>query len=484
MKAKLKLFGIPIGGILFVSAFPALFMYFSNSAEAKFSEILEPLLLFCAMGLVLFLLFTVFTKSPGKSALSAGIFMICFTNFTLIENAIKFVLPDLKYWHTLPIVFVLCLCGIIAVLMFMTEEIGKTCSVIMCIVFGGLTVVNIATGMPGMISRIQTEHELSIARENRIEENNIANPDMPNVYLLIFDEYANFNQMKEYYDYDNAMLENYLNDHNFTISYDSHNESIMTTTILTNLLNLEYVVDNTTNENDKEQLRKQAKIYDLMREHGYNINIVDNTEFLCEEKLDNSTQIEALTASGENLTYLIYHNTPVRPFYTLGTSSFLKDINVVLDYLSSDQVISDFPTFTVGYINFPHTPFIVDENGGSILSSQYFNWADKRYYLGQYKYCTKRMTEILSNILENDPNSIIILQSDHGARASTDPNLFMKYFSMELMNNPLNAVYYQGEAIDEIKDQSTLNTLRLVLSRLWNEEYNVINVPQDTYSYV
>ena len=53
--------------------------------------------------------------------------------------------------------------------------------------------------------------------------------------------------------------------------------------------------------------------------------------------------------------------------------------------------------------------------------------------------------EIVESIVENDPNSIIIIQSDHSARASSDDDLFLNIFSLEDMSSVFNAVYCKGE---------------------------------------
>lgn len=479
----IKDYGIPFIGVLLLSAFPVIFMYCANSAEADFIEAVEPLLLFCGIGFVLFAVLSIVSKSPGKAALISGIFMLAFTNFAPIESLIKKIFPNLRYWHTLPIVFVLCICAALAVWMFMSEDIGKTCSMVMCLVFGGLTLLNFVTGMPGLIDKIQTENELRAAREQRIETNAQTNADSPNIYLLIFDEYAGFKQMEEYYDYDNAVLKDFLEDNNFTISYDSHNESIMTATILTNLMNLDYIVDNTTDSSEKELLRKNGAIYDIMREHGYDIQIIESGNGLGDDTPVKGGSTAATTAAGEDLKYLIYENTPIYPFHSLSTSDLFEDVTNLLDYLASDYIFKEIPTFTVGYVIFPHTPFLVDENGNPIPSEKYYNWSDNRYYLGQYKYATKQMIKILDNILENDPNSIIILQSDHGARASTQHDEYMVKFPLEIMNNNLSAVYYMNDSVDEIKGHSSVNTIRIILSKLWEEEYEILEVPEDNYKY-
>jgi len=107
---------------------------------------------------------------------------------------------------------------------------------------------------------------------------------------------------------------------------------------------------------------------------------------------------------------------------------------------------------------------------------------EKKYYLGQYIFATEKMREIAELLVENDPNSIIIIQSDHGARASSDPDLFLEIFPLEDVSNIFNAVYYKGEKLD-IEGLSGVNTLRLVLNKAFTERFDMLEVPVDTYKY-
>lgn len=478
METIVKKWGIPLLGIILLSAFPAVFMYCNNAGEANISEAFQPLAVLCAIGLGMYFASWLFTRAPGKSALIAGLFMLAFSNFSLIEAGIKKIFPDLHYWHTLPIVLAVWLEIAFLIGWFLSEENGEMAASVMCLIFGGLTCVNIVVAIPGLLGKIEAERQLAAAQEERVQQSAIRS-DLPNVYLLIFDEYANFPQMEEYYDYDNAVLKDFLEKHNFTISYDSHNESIMTNTIVTNLFNLDYVVDDTMSSSKNESIRKQGVLLSKMQEHGYDVQIIEGGNFLCDDSPASSgASSSATTAAGEDLAYLIYHKTAIYPFYLLNIAPNFTQVKRTVEYLSSDKIFQEQSTFTIGYVCCPHPPFCIDENGRSVSFSGYNNWEDNRYYLGQFKYVTKQIIIILENILRNDPDSIVILQSDHGARASSSEQ-FMEKFPLDVMNNPLNAVYYQGESIDEIRGLSSVNTMRVILSRLWNEMYELVEVPGD-----
>lgn len=103
MKSKIKELAPALLGVVFISAFPVVFLYCNNAGEADVSDALQPLLVFCALGLAVFLAFLLFTKSPGKSSIISGLFMLAFSNFSFLENGLKMVFPNLHYWHTLPI---------------------------------------------------------------------------------------------------------------------------------------------------------------------------------------------------------------------------------------------------------------------------------------------------------------------------------------------------------------------------------------------
>ena len=106
----------------------------------------------------------------------------------------------------------------------------------------------------------------------------------------------------------------------------------------------------------------------------------------------------------------------------------------------------------------PHQPFLFDRNGGAVNPANYDNWEDEKYYLDQYIFVMDQMVQTVENIIENDPESIIIVQSDHGPR-------FNNEMPEEDKIAILNTVYFKGEEIPEIVGKSGVNTLRMVVNR-------------------
>ena len=121
---------------------------------------------------------------------------------------------------------------------------------------------------------------------------------------------------------------------------------------------------------------------------------------------------------------------------------------------------------------FPHHPWVVNEHGAPLPESEIKNWKNADTYLGQLKFANKLVLDMVNEIIENDPQAIIILVGDHGYRQAfhleklygikmEDPEL--EYF---FMRNILSAVYFGGEKLD-IEGYSTINVLRTIMDELF-----------------
>lgn len=482
MKKIIKRWAVPVLTVIFVSIFPAVFLYGNNSNEADIQDVLEPMLLFAAGALVFFGVNALISRSPSKSAVVTVLFTLVFENFAGLENLLLKVAPSLRYWHTTAIFAFVLVHIAAAVYRYLSKEMEFAAVSVLCLVFGALTVINCVTAIPGEINKWNAE-ELRKSEFQQSQNDVVSgtSQDMPNIYLLIFDEYAGFQQIQKYYHYDNNVLKEFLNDHGFTISLESHNESIMTSTITTNLVNLEYVVDNNTPEAEKEVLRHNGKLFTILSELGYEIRKLTTMGFYGQDYIASSGQNghAVATAGGETIDTILYKKTAVYPFLHHEVKISFDE----LDFLTNPENIPQEPAFSLMHISLPHTPFYYDEYGGENSYTDWVNWNDDKIYLGQYKYTTKLMMNVLDVLCQNDPNSLIIVMSDHGARASTDLSLFMEKFELNDMNNILNAFYYCGEDLSQYTDKSAVNTLRLLLNHALGTNYTELEVPVDTYEY-
>ena len=479
---QFKKWGIPLLSVIFIAVFPAIFLYGNNSNEADIQDVLKPMLLFVSIAVVLFFVCFGIIRNTQKSAIITALFMLVFENFATLEEMLLKINSNLRYWHTTAIFLFILFHVAYFIYRFLPKDLGTTITSVLCLVFGALILVNIATAIPGEINKINARKlETEKLQEEEVASGSADTEKLPNIYLLLFDEYAGFHQMEKYYHYDNAVLKDFLEENFFTISYDSHNESIMTSTVTTNLVNIDYIVDNTDSESEKEVLRHNGQLFSLMQDYGYDVRKLTDKNYYGDDYVSDGNQNNsfAATAGGETLIDLIYKKTVFYPFLNHEVKLNLKEINFLIDPNNSPNR----PTFTIMHVVMPHTPFYFDEFGNKNAISDWVNWDDDEIYLGQYKYATSLMINVLDVLRQNDPESLIIVMSDHGARASTDLDLFMEKFELNDMNNIMNAFYYCGEDLSEYTGKSAVNTLRMLLNHVLHTDYSELEVPIDEYKY-
>lgn len=482
MKQALRKWGTPLLSAIFVAIFPAIFLYGNNSNEANIQDVLSPMLLFVVIALVLFFICFMIIRNTYKSAIITVLFMLVFENFSVLEKLLLFIFPNLYYWQTTAIFLFILVHLAYFICKFLPKDLESPVSSIFSFILGALIIINIIIAIPGEINKInarELEYETSLNAGTTLDE--ASTEKYPNIYLLIFDEFAGFHQMEKYYNYDNIVLKDFLAENGFTISYDSHNESIITTTITTNLVNLNYIVDNTTSESEKQVLRQNGELFSLMSGLGYDIRKLTINGLYGEDyKIDGLTSIgTSLTATGEDLNTLLLKQSALYPWIKHTTSDTLQ----LVEFLESKDNIPADATFTIAHMAISHTPFYYDENGNIRPSSDWNNWRDDSIYLDIYKYNTKLIMSIVENLVKNDPDSLIILMSDHGARASTDIDLFMEKFELNDVNNIFNAFYYKGEDLQEYVNLSAVNTLRRLLNLSIGTDYTLVEVPIDDTKY-
>lgn len=172
--------------------------------------------------------------------------------------------------------------------------------------------------------------------------------------------------------------------------------------------------------------------------------------------------------------------TPLAPF--IGQEEFLY---TRLQMLETQQFFTDKETFEPNtstayftYLMVPHRPHVFTENGELTPMQDRWNIQDPNAYLGQFIYTTSVILEMMESITTNDPDAVIVLQSDHGSR-----NLYNKEGENAIhpqdKRNFLNAVYFRGELLD-VDGMTGLNTIRTVLTKLFdNVDLPVLEVPEN-----
>lgn len=462
--------------------FLPLFIYLNNIGNIHFYECIRVFIVSLLIGIVCILLSSLITKSFMKGCVISIVICVCFFNYAIIEQFIERFNQNLKFWHILPC---LLFFGIIVFKIFIKKcsmAMLENVTLVVTLVVGGLILLNIATSIPKIISMVSTSgNDRHMPAPINVSENNDDIHDKPNIYYFIFDEYSNFDVLETYFQYDNYVFAEFLEAHKFTVSYDSNNDSQQTYTVISNYINLDYVAFDTDTTNARLEMLKTNVIFDLFREQGYTVEAVvgGNLFGLGEAAPQASTTIE-----GDNFETLVISNTVFYPFISKNYNDGAMKYNNAFDYFNDAQLFKNAPeaTFYMSYFHLPHQPFIFDQYGGEVSLIHSDDWVNKEYYLNQLEYTTTRIQGAVNRIVENDPGAVIILQSDHGARLlRTDAGEYLidKFDRRKI----LNAVYYRGEDVSEIKAKSGVNTLRLIINRLFDFDLPEVEVPVSEHEW-
>lgn len=460
--------------------FPVAFLYFTNIAEVSPSDSVSAVLFSLAAMAVLFLASLLILRNSWKASVVAGLFFLMSMNYDILEKLVRKLVPQARYWNIIPV----CVVTMLHVVYFLCKKLSpdffETATTVLGLVFSALILINVLTAVPTMIEkgRVQAQQAADLAAQDQAGETTVDPEkagDHPNIYYLIFDEYSNFPVLEKFYQYENAEFRDFLEKNHFAISLDSHNESWSTSIITTNYLNLKYVA---TSKLDYEPYRKDPELFQLLDSYGYDIHFMSEDDPIGWKDAAAEKQA-ATTADGLKLWDLLFQRTILYPFATPDTGDARQEkFYREFDFLNDSVKLSDHNSFVYLHCIFPHAPYVFTADGKYVGMENTVNTEDGQYYLGQLIYTTKYMMDSLEQILEQDPDSIIIVQSDHSNRYIGAKPGQGTTTSWENATNILNAVYYRGEDISEIKGHSGVNTVRAVLNRALGTDFEMLEVPR------
>ncbi len=473
---------VPLLAMVLTCLYPCAFQYFRNAGEAAPGDMVPMLLIFLGMGAAVLLLSLIILRSFPKAGLFSSLAMLAAVNSGLLGGICK------QLIHGFHDRYILLFFAVLLLAMLILLKKKKIPAVELCLVlsilFGVLTVVQIIPAAPTLWKQITFhKHESTIDPETV----KFQGEDRPNVYYFLVDEYGGSENLARYYNYDNHEFLSFLQDHDFNISDTTKNtESIWTVSIMPNLLNMDYVVDDRTE--NKAAYMDRSNLVELFRHNGYTVNLINHLNFIG----TGGCHVISPRQYPDTISKYIYRNSVLsqipqlrKPMHRiLGIHNEWEEAQVLQTMFglmeNCTDYVDDRPTLTVSYVQCPHYPFLFDAQGN--VSPKKPDFADKSIYLDQLAYLNTVLEQSISNVLDKDPNAIIIVQSDHGARypgqmllynggPDYDPELETPY-----MQNALNCVYLGGKALD-IQGLSGINTLRTLMNQEFGTDFPMLEQP-------
>lgn len=342
----------------------------------------------------------------------------------------------------------------------------------------------------------------------------------PDIYYLVFDRYGNQPALQENFNFDNAELYNFLNNHGFNnrptayANYPFTMSSIASTMAMDYFPQFEKMFATSGDWQSAAPYRSilnNPPIAQILKQNGYSYNQISSWwDF---------TRV-GIKADGE----------PTKSFRlrTLGTNYFLSDIqrdiinkSVLAPWLKKGLSLGSWPVakydltrnpqqnfesqmsalknlaarpdksqpqFSFAHVLVPHDPYIFTADGSTPTydNNRTDNGVDETVkYTNQTTYLNKRLRELISYMRANSPEAVIIIQADEGPypkefRFKLEPGHYydpaqLRTAKMKQKFSTLASYYLPGVGAGEQPVQANVDIFRYVLNRYLG--YNLTMLP-------
>lgn len=466
-----------LGGI-----FPILFYYANNLGNLgipAFSQLGDLFTLLSLVALAMFLLFYLITKGQALLASIASFILVIFFNvygiiFTWLRSK-NF--AQVEHYLFIPLYFMLAIYLAWLIGKLLTRKNSSLpwniCMIIVCslIVYNG-----------GQIAL----DNIKKARVNRAETaeltpltNRSINQNPPDIYFFIFDEFAGFEAMRDYWKYDGIIpFEEFLRSKGFFIADESHSRTQTTLAEIASRLNYEIITSKGGNKQIYYDHIDNNKVMQFLKGLGYSTVVFNGLYYSWSTPATITADYSFLpteTVSGGHLNdefeKLVLNNTLVKPFlYSLPLDNpvAMRNRSMIFYTLEKITQLNNIPSpkFVYVHLMFPHTPFLFSANGEPLDPQYYEDWD---YYLGNYEYCLSVIKKMVTSILDDvDPTRppVIILQSDHGARNGPKGYTnYLKNYPEQFHTSIMNAMFLPGcDTAGLPDDLNPINTFPIVFN--------------------
>lgn len=305
----------------------------------------------------------------------------------------------------------------------------------------------------------------------------------PDVYFIVFDEYASSQALKQNFNFNNDELDTFLRERGFYIAEHAKSNYAVTAFSIASTLNMNYFKDWNTlrSPNDFPAVclaMKNNTVFRFFKKAGY--TIYNYSIFNFEEAPSLYMDIERDLGISAMLNYaltervdfklLINKLFELKPYQQMGLIDVLR--NVEDDKMKNTTT----PRFFYIHILLPHSPYIFNKDGSlksvfGMTSKQEMMGTDN--YLDQLEYTNKIIKKFVRRLQETKKKQIIIVEGDHGfrnAQTYKGKKIPKSYYTQGEYFKNLNAFYFYDKNYDSLYDSiSPVNTFRVVLNTYFDQ---------------
>jgi hypothetical protein len=440
---------------------------------------------------VVVLFFFLLFRSFRKAALYTIILFSFHFFFGAGHDWLKETVPGtvlIKYSFILPLVFlffILLFLSLKKAAWSFNPEVKYLNLIFLClIVVEGVTIFFKQLPYQGIVRQATSDNQIASLLKPC---DTCANED---IHLIVLDEYAGAEQLKEVFHFDNSPFTDTLRARGFRVIEGARSNYNYSPISMASLFSMDYlaglgkwphyVLDDIGNPIIKENV-----FVDFLIRQGYEINNISifDLKQLPAYKNEFKPGVQVLT----NHTFLsrIQKDVSYHLIATLkwekATKRMVRSLErgVVHNINTIDTVLKRVgrkrfsrPQFYYTHLMMPHGPYVLDRNGRSVGLDYYLDTdrdrGTKRGYIEYLQYSNKKVKSFIDSLIKaSAAPPVIILMSDHGFR---HPSVEEKYHFMTL-----NAIYFPDRQYKGFYDSiSNVNQMRVLLNNRFGQKLSLL----------
>jgi hypothetical protein len=301
----------------------------------------------------------------------------------------------------------------------------------------------------------------------------------PDIYFLVFDEYASSVALKENFGYDNSLLDSFLIQKGFYIATQSKSNYSATPFSISSTLNMDYFskLDRTKYPEDfvaASNSMYENNLFRVLQQEGYAIRnySIFGYKNLPTEADDFSSGLSIKVISGKSVLHAL------EVLYEMIDRTHLerKLKNSLTAIKSAIQQPCKQPRFLYIHFMLPHRPFIFRADGSARPALEYLQKKDVysvKSYLDQLTFTNVVIKDLVEQIMRTENPSLVLLEGDHGFRIAppTNPSRYKEYINGKNQFKNLSAYYFYDKNYTSLYDSITpVNSFRVVLHQYFNRD--------------
>ncbi|HEX2767527.1 MAG TPA: hypothetical protein VHR55_12930 [Candidatus Limnocylindria bacterium] len=264
----------------------------------------------------------------------------------------------------------------------------------------------------------------------------------PNVYLLLLDGYPRADSLREYFNYGNDPFIHDLEDRGFVIAAGSRAAATTTFQSVPSLLHMRSpaalgLVPFYSTPAERTHVRdliNESPAVATFREAGYSVVSIPSGAGPLELR-DADVVVEVAPLSALETSLIdggIVNVVATNALYEIRR----RTVDAAFDAFASSPSLAPSPRFVFAHVMSPHAPFAFSSTGAALPPLACAPWCDMGTaqlpalgmtmeeiagpLIGQLEYVNGRVLEAVDAVVAHDPDAVIVIFSDHGARLDPD----------------------------------------------------------------